>query len=249
MGFDIQIYKRLATSLKNRDSSTFLHNYFIQENLNFSRDRRALKDLLDDFVEPMDLYFSSPLYVLDDAITLKNFYSVGLAHSDLNGGGFFLEKNKFRGFVLNYNSVSSRLMEFYDGLISLASIYSNQLGVSQLDLLGDSNSLRKIHNSISSPERFKSLNDDYWNLFTSFASLVPSNVSNYNSFFNSLKLVIKNDYVISDSESFFNNNPKIVNISLDILKSPKLDFSNESADLFKEAYHDRLVDFKLKNFF
>lgn len=258
MVFNDVSFARLSESLAKVEVRDFLQNYFISSHLPFLRDRRNLVDLMPELKKPLEFYFRPQIDVMND-VTLLNLY--------LKEGRHFLDKesdflSEFNACELNKKIIDSAslFVEFYDGLITLAGVYAHQRSSSHMSLLGDGAVMRDIHLKISSSEKFKLMNDSFWDLYVCSIKNLPV-ADDYSSLFSKLrsealgavKNVVSGDisggqslkqYIDSDVVGFKRAHYRL-------LSSKKFDFSILESDLllFKECYHDRITNHLLEFYF
>ena len=250
-----EVLKRLYKSFNDVDLVNFLNNYTIQNNLPFSKNRKGLLDAVYPELKKFSpLYFSQPFDFLKN-VNILNAYIVGgleVLESFLS----YSEKNGFVGFVNSYQKTVPSLVEFYDDLTTLVRVYACQNSVKPSEILEDKSSLRNIHRDIISPEAFRCMEDERWDLFVSLLKVLPDE-SDYVEFFEDLyvKATEANRVMAGYADNFDEGvefiSPRVMGVAEDIIKSEKLCFFKleEGLKFFKEEYHDRVVGEVLKTYF
>lgn len=246
---------RLRKSLKDIEISNFLNNYFIQNNLPFSKDRRGLLNIYPELKQVSQIYFSNPLELLENSNNIKSYYIGGFEW--LNNTISASEKQDFKNLHKDFQKATTPLIKFYDGLTSLAKIYAHHKDIKPIELLNDEKSMKEIHKKISTPQSYQNIEEKRWNLYISLIKLLPEIEETYTDFFNELSTesaeamkptVGYADRFDKNAEFFY---PKIQDIAETLIKSKKINFSEleEGLRFFKECYHDRVVKHNLITYF
>jgi len=220
-----------------------IRNFEIKENLPLRGRVSGLSYVFPEMREPIDLYVKGSLAVLFNA---KFFLSSVETRSLIENN--FLDVEPELGDVILNSSFANKILDAYVPIFN----YNKGLAVnliewghieskSPLSLLDDSNLLKKVHNRMFSEQYLKDVFDKFWDVYEFSVRKIPRGelFMGYGSHF--IKL-----YNAMNSLS----SKKFDTVAL----PPKLNFANnveldEGLSIFKEQYHDVLLDRKLNKYF
>ncbi len=232
--------KNISFSLSDID---IIRNFDIKENIPLRNTVSGLVYVFPYMREPIDLYLEGSLSVLTNA----KFFTTNIATRSLIDKNFFdiapdvgenLLIDKFSNKIIDaYNPV----VDFNKGLSVNLNAWADIKSRSPLVLLDDSCLLRDIHQRISSPDRLTCLFDKFWDVYESSVKRIPQGqlLNKYGDQF--FELVDAMNLIKSKGAH-------------DVYLPPKLGLVNnksfdEGLSIFKEQYHDVLLERKLNKYF
>lgn len=220
-----------------------IRNFEIKENLPLRRIVYGLSYVFPEMREPIDLYLKGSLAVLSNA----KFFSSSVATRSLIENNF-LDVEPDLAEVTSNSSFANKIVDASEFIVN----YNKGLSVnliewgyieskSPLNLLDDSVLLKKIHNRMFSEEDLTEVFDKFWGVYESCVKKMPRGklLDDYGRHF--LKL----------SKAMTNLNSKGVAsvdlpCKLNIVNNVELE---EGLSIFKEQYHDVLLEHKLSKYF
>jgi hypothetical protein len=231
--------KQIFDSDLFQDSQRRIQNkYHTWESLSLINVEDGFKNVYPEFKNYVDFYCKGPVNILSQSL---NFFSCMHIQSVMDNYKNpekhfdYFELGDFMPKIYNFHD---NLASFYDGLFFLVNKWSDIDTTHPHLIFSDEKIMRDIHRRLISSEKLRVLFDRTWEMYELSVKSIPENQLDIKR----INLESLNNHLIHKNFSYEGVIPKL---HFNSLNSDLLEY----LELFKESYHDKLLEHKLNKYF